>query len=172
MHSPWSRAAPRNLTSASRRRCRMRRPVPCNRRQWAPVPLLGGLQRDARGLGRTPGNSGAGQAYFPPPEGAARLGLRTAPLPIPTAWSPTEEGDQSGGLSSPWPGTGFTLQPGPARYTQGGGQKNLRRHVSAELVYHLPCSVLQASQREQKPERIPLHLSHLPPRAPPRLGTP
>lgn len=90
--SPWSRAAPRNLTSASRRRCRMRRPVPCSRRQWAPFPLLGGLERDASGLGR---DSGAGQAYFPPPEGAARLGLRTAPLPIPTAWSPTEEGDQS-----------------------------------------------------------------------------
>lgn len=52
--SPWSPAAPRNLTSASRRRCRMRRPVPCNRRPWTPSPLV---ERDARArwkdLGRT-----------------------------------------------------------------------------------------------------------------------
>lgn len=53
--SPWSPAAPRNSISASPRRCRTRRPVPCNRRPWAPSPLPGGLEKDARGLWKDSG---------------------------------------------------------------------------------------------------------------------
>lgn len=53
--SPWSPAAPRNSISASRRHCRTRRPVPCNRRPWARSPLPGGLEREARGLWKDSG---------------------------------------------------------------------------------------------------------------------
>lgn len=54
--SPLSPAALRNSTSASPERCRTHRPVPCNRRQWARSPQIGGLENDGElileGLGR------------------------------------------------------------------------------------------------------------------------
>lgn len=84
--SPWSPAALRNSTFASRRRCRTRRPVPCNRRPWARFPLPGGLERDASGLRK---DSGGRQAESSPPEGAATLRLRPARLPGPAAQSPS-----------------------------------------------------------------------------------
>lgn len=80
------------------------------------LPGLVGWKGTPAGSGRTPKRLRAKASLVFATRGRGETASANRPAPTPSGVVPvTQEGGQSRTLSSPWPGTGFTLHPGPER---------------------------------------------------------